>query len=334
MPMKCSIALAPLLLCFWSVAVSASAQNADPMAATAAPTENPAYDRASFAVELNRLSGALEKKLSTNDMAALRDSLPRRWTVATPERTYSISSEQLRNELTSLSREKALFWTRRLAAEVQNNSLPPAQDPGNPRSELTQILARPEFAAVRPPSAWDLFKQRIAYWLYNLLLRLFSTIGRHPITGQILFWAVIIAAVGGIALLLFRLVSRRDRIDALQASTAVSVSRSWQEWIRAAHEAANRGDIRDAVHCAYWAGIVRLEEAGVVARDRTRTPREYLRSLGEPRSSDPPTRAASREPLAALTARLERIWYANRPPGPDDFADSLRQLEALGCRLE
>ena len=41
-----------------------------------------------------------------------------------------------------------------------------------------------------------------------------------------------------------------------------------------------------------------------------------------------------REPLAALTARLEKVWYANRGARPEDYQDSLRQLEALGCPLE
>src|SRR5262250_731799 len=66
------------------------------------------YGTASFLAELHRLAGILRKNPSTNEMVALRDSLPRRWTVVTPEYTCSVSSEPLRNQLPSLSPSRAL----------------------------------------------------------------------------------------------------------------------------------------------------------------------------------------------------------------------------------
>jgi hypothetical protein len=137
-----------------------------------------------------------------------------------------------------------------------------------------------------------------------------------------------------VAIWLVRFLQSRDRFDTLASSGSVIAPRTWQEWIRMAREAANRGDYREGVHSAYWAGIVRLEDSGVLPRDRTRTPREYLRLVTEPSSGELLSRPMHREPLAALTSRLERIWYANRGAGPEDFHDSLRQLEALGCPLE
>src|SRR6184192_984460 len=111
------------------------------------------YDQTSFAAELHRISEILKKKPSTNEMAALRDSLPKRWMVATPEGWFSISSETLRNQLTSLSSENARTWVNHLEEEVEW----PAQNATHStqaRDELAHILARPEFGAVRPPSAW------------------------------------------------------------------------------------------------------------------------------------------------------------------------------------
>src|SRR6202030_212073 len=111
----------------------------------------------------------------------------------------------------------------------------------------------------------------------------------------------------------------------------------WQEWIHAAREAAARGDFREAVHSAYWAGISRLEETGVLPRDRTKTPREYLQLIdARPLAAELDSHAAQdyKKPLAALTSRLERIWYANRLARLEDFDDTLRHLEALGCSLE
>ena len=320
-----------LLPTLWSSATSVPGQEG---LADAPGSARATYDAPSFAAELRRLGAVLGKNPSAKEMAELRDALPRFWTVSTPERTYAVSSEPLRNQLTALSSQKARLWVERLAEEVEGYSATSTASAPLARSELDRILAGSEFAAVRPPGAWELFRQRIERWLERMLARLFGLIGRHPIGGTILYWVLVLGAVACLALWLFRFLASRDRLDSLPPSESVTVSRSWQEWIRAAREAANRGDFREAVHSAYWAGIVRLEDSGVVPKDRTKTPREYLRLVTEPRPGELRSPSSRREPLAALTARLERIWYANRPAGPEDFRESLRQLEALGCQLQ
>ena len=294
---------------------------------------SPVYDGSSFTAELRRIAEILKKKPSKNEMAALRDSLPKRWTVSTPEGSYSISSQQLRNQLTSLSSEKAQAWVNHLAQEVACSEQSAPNSP-NAREELDRILARSEFGAVRLPSAWDLFRQRLAAWIEQMLLRLLGGAAKYPIGGQILFWLLIVAAVGAVAVWVFRFFASRDRGSALEPSTDVIAVRTWQEWIREAREAAGRGDFREAVHSAYWAGIARLEDLGVVPQDRTKTPREYLQLVVMPADSQLAPAPVHREPLTALTKGLERIWYANRGAGVEDFRESLRHLEALGCPLE
>jgi len=299
---------------------------------TASPV-GPSYDQASFGVELHRLSGILKKKPSKNEMAVLRDSLPKRWVVSTSEGSFAIPSEPLRNQLTSLSSEKAEAWVNHLAEETES-SAQSATGSSQVRGELERILARPEFGAVRPPSAWELFRKRLELWIERMLLRLFGGIARYPLGGQILFWFLVVAAVGIVAMWVFRFFASRERVDALPASGEVIAVRTWQEWIRMAREAARRGDFREAVHSTYWAGIARLEDLGVVPRDRTKTPREYLRLVLEPDDGQLAPSPIHREPLTALTNGLERAWYANRGAGPEEFHESLRQLEALGCPLE
>lgn len=298
-----------------------------------ARSTNSAYDATAFARELHRIANTLKKKPSTNEIAALRDSLPKRWTVSTPEGTFGVSSEPLRNQLTSLSSEKAQAWVNHLAEEVKFSEQT-AVGSVEARRELEQILARKEFAAVRPPSAWELFRQRLTAWIERMLLRLLGGVTRYPLGGQILFWLLVVAAVGIVAMWVFRFFASRDRVHALPPSAAVVAVRTWQEWIRAAREAAGRGDFREAVHSAYWAGIARLEDLGVVPKDRTKTPREYLRLVVEPADGQLAPSPTQREPLSALTKGLERAWYANRGAGPEDFHESLRHLEALGCPLE
>ena len=299
------------------------------------PSSNPAFDPVFFVVEIRGMESSLKRKTSPEEIKAFRDSLPANWTVATPEKTYTISSQPLRDQLTPESRDKALAWLDRLAEEINKSSAVPAEKLTGARGELDRILAQSEFAAVRPPTGWDLFRQRLTAWLERMLGKLFVRMGRHPIAGELLFWVIVIGGVVSIALWLFRFLVSRDRLDSLQEAAIIFSTRTWQEWIRAAREAAGRGDFREAVHSAYWAGIVRLEDTGVVAKDRSKTPREYLRSVTDPKpgelASGPPIQ---REPLAALTSRFERVWYANRGASREDFQESLRQLEALGCHLE
>lgn len=329
--MRCSVlSLLILLATVVSPATFGQGQRATPQTGAAL---SPVYDRASFAAELQRITEILKKKPSVNEMVALRDSLPKRWTVSTPEGSFSVSSQTLRNQLTRLSSEKAQAWVNHLAQEVQSSEQS-AASPSSAREELDRILARSEFGAVKPPSAWELFRRRVEAWIERMLLRLLGGVSRHPLGGEILFWFLVVAAVGVVAMWVFRFFANRDRGSALAPNIDVIAVRTWQEWIRGAREAASRGDFREAVHSVYWAGIARLEDLGFVPKDRTKTPREYLQLVVEPADGQNSLPPVHREPLTALTKELERIWYANRGAGLEDFRESLRHLEALGCPLE
>ena len=329
--MRCSfLSLLILLTVIVTPAALGQGQSATP---ETEGSVSPVYDRASFTAELQRISRILKKRPSKNEMAALRDSLPKHWTVSTPEGSFSIPSEPLRNQLTSLSNEKAQAWVSHLAQEVELSGQP-VSGSLSAREELDRILARSEFGAVKPPSAWDLFRQRLAAWIERMLLNLLGGASKHPIGGQILFWLLIAAAVGVVAMWVLRFIASRDRVNALAPSADVVAVRTWQEWIREARKAASRGDFRAAVHSAYWAGIARLEDLGAVPKDRTKTPREYLKFVVEPADGELAPAPVHREPLTALTKGLERIWYANRGAGLEDFRESLRHLEAMGCPLE
>jgi hypothetical protein len=293
-----------------------------------------AYDVESFAAQLEGLADSLEDEPTADDMAKVRSSLPKSWTVKAGENRYVISSEVVDQALTAGNADDATDWLYHMSAEARSYSAGEAKSNGNARAELDKILAGNEFAAVHPPSPWDLFRQRLAAWVNRLLDKIFGGIERYPIGGKILFWSVMIVTVGFIALWLFRFMVSRDRMDILPAGKIVSASRTWQEWIRMAREAAARKDFREAVHSAYWAGIARLEDTGVVPKDRTKTPREYLRLVAAASENELAQRPIYRVPLGELTKRLERIWYANRGAGPEDFVETLKQLEAMGCQLE
>lgn len=310
-----------------------SGQESKPPSIIQAPT-NPAYDVASLTAELARISAVLDKKSLGNDLATLRDSLPGEWKVTTPEKEYSISTSFLRVQLNEDSISKARAWVGHLKEQLEGYSTTQPSGAANGRAELDDILRSPEFSAVHPPTRWDIFRQRVAAWIERMLLRLFGGMARYPIGGQVLFWAIVVLCVGFLALWVFRFTVSRDRIDALPPGHVVAPSRTWQEWIRVARLAASRNDFREAIHAAYWAGVAKLEDTGMLPKDRTKTPREYLRLISQPARGELMPPAAYRLPLAVLTNRLERTWYGNRAASSDDFRDTLKQVEALGCQLE
>ena len=330
--MNRSLLCALFLLC--STRTVAAFTGEQGSASTHVGPANGTYDVASFAIMLNHFAEILKKKPSSAEVGTLRASLPKSWTVSTPERTYNIPSDPLRDELAANSIVKARVWVNHMIAEVDGFSLGKTVDARAARTELDQILARPEFAGVRPLTPWEVLRQRISAWLQRQLLKLLQAIGRHPIGGEILFWIIILGAVGGITYAVIRFLAGKDNINSLPRSGTMVTARMWQEWMCAAREAADRGDYREAVHSAYWAGIVKLQDVDALPRDRTKTPREFLRLVNPAAANERATAIAVCEPLAELTSRLEHVWYANRGAGPEDFRVSLHQLEALGCRTE
>ena len=310
---------------------------------TQAPaTSNPqqvekSFDVTSFAAELRRLEAELQKKPSPTGIRDFRDGLPPSWNVSTPERKYSIPTKRLQDQLNGSSTEKALTWLEHLQLEIEASRRTEGPPLADAHAHLNKILASRGFAGVRPPTYLELLRQRVSAWLQRMFIKLFSGLSRHPIGAKVLFWVVLIAGIGFVALWIFRYITGRDSMNFFQPGNTTVTTRTWQEWIHGAREAAARGDFREAVHSAYWAGITRLEETGTLPRDRTKTPREYLRLIDtQPRGAEVDGQAAAdyKKPLAALTSRLERIWYANRMACLEDFDDTLRQLEALGCSLE
>jgi hypothetical protein len=272
----------------------------------------------------------IKTDLDSKGAGGVLAELPLAWDVAANEHRYSISTEPLRALLKTGEADdihEAKRWLDALAQQLDSFSKAPAESPANARGSLNRILARAEFRGVHPPTAWELFRQRVAAWIGSLIERLFTFAAQHPTEGQILFWIVVVGAVGLLAAWIIRLWSGRDaRFKLPRVDRAVRVQ-SWMDWVRAAREAANRGDPREAIRCTYWAGVSLLQERRVLPEDLTRTPREYLRLIPTPER-------ASAVPLTALTTGLERFWYAGETAHADDFEASLKQLEALGCKLD
>jgi hypothetical protein len=309
----------------------------------ATKSDSPSYGPTSFAIELRWLKTSIDKSdISAQQAAAIGATLPASWKINGPDGQYEVPSATLRRLLEcakcdaaerKLRLDQARLWLGTLAGQTEGYSASADSEKSGARPKLDKILRRREFSSVRQPSEYELLHQRFNRWLLRMIGKLFENIGRHPIGAQTLFWLIVFLLVSWLALTLVRFWMRRARIEELKSVGAIKRHRSWQEWIRAGHEAAARGDFREAIHSVYWASVTNLEDAGILSMDQTRTPREHLRLLGEAEGAPESSIRKQRDCLVALTSRLERVWYGRNPAGTEDFQACLQQAEELGCRL-
>lgn len=314
-------------------------------AAATPPQASPpvSFDRETFQQELDRLKSGIESaRRSTDALRSLRQSLPETWAVRMGSRQYHVPTTLLGSRLQKAEQhpeirdqqlDQARDYLDALAAEAASLPGQPLTSTDSARSKLNAILAQREFANAAQESWWDKFRARIYKFILDAINRLLSRVGGQKSLGRALLWIAISAAAVFIAFWIFRMWFRAAKVQEIALQAAAIPSRSWQEWIQAARAASAGGDYRMAVHCAYWAGIARLQDLGALAPDRTKTPREYLRALAKSKLAMPDTLAGRQQALSQLTLRLEKIWYGFHPATEADFRDSLAQLEILGCHL-
>jgi len=212
-----------------------------------------------------------------------------------------------------------------MRAEAEAFGQPSAFGQGRAKGKLDEILTRREFQGVEGPSWFDQLRARIQNWILEFLEKFFGGLESHPTLGNILLWVAVGAAVFLLMLFLMRYFLKSTESPSLKLEAEGPKSHTWKDWGRDALAAAGRGDYREAIHMAYWAGIFRMEELGSWQADRSRTHREYLRLL----AADDVHRA----PLARMTTRFELVWYGGSPASARDFESVIEQLEALGCNL-
>jgi hypothetical protein len=207
------------------------------------------------------------------------------------------------------------------------NGLDAFARPGDPtaKPKLQQIMQRKEFRHVggQDPSAI------LREWLFQLLQRLLSLIFKDArqvaFAAKIVVWSLCLLVAGLILWKLYRWAMREAPPEAVREVIPFAPSaRGWRDWLAEARAAAARGDLREAVHCSYWAAISHLESSGAWRPDRARTPREYLRLIAQ---TDP-----ARPLLTDLTRDFEVIWYGNRSPVLSEWESFLAKVERIGCR--
>lgn len=267
------------------------------------------------------------------DAGALVASIPDQVSVTTSSGEIKISYKPLKDALTTLKAadEKTrpgLLREIREYADAMNSAAEayekPAADSGAAHRQLDEILSRREFKT-KGPSAKDALLARIYYWIERWLSKImFKGQASFDLMRLIIYLLVGTAATLLLLWTIRRLRRPQEELPQREIIPFSPSARSWRAWLADARTQAQKEDWRNAIHLAYWAGISYLEEHGAWKPNRARTPREYLRLIGK---------AATQYPvLAALTRKLEIVWYGYGTAAEADFHEALGQLEKLGCR--
>jgi hypothetical protein len=302
-----------------------------PATGTAQTTPTSAeLDVASYESELERIAESVKHP---EQIPELRKSLPRAWPVRVGDKSIQVPTDWLASDLkkleedpakyASVSREVSLrLGAMRQAAEGLERGTASPVNLDAAHTRLDKILSGREFSAAQGPSQLDILKARIARWLSQQIYKILQRLHLGAKAGNALAWIIV-----GLAFLALCYWVWKTLLPATgkreTSAEAARESDDPREWAREALAAADRGDYREAVHCAYWAAVVHLETLGVLKRDRARTPRESL-CLLDPHPNE-------QNLLREFTRRFELIWYGYRPASASDWSEARTHLEKMGC---
>ena len=279
--------------------------------------------------ELDRCAGAIQHP---SEIPQLQTSLPPLWTVRAGDKRIEVSTATIHSQLWQLqlhpgSSGKPARELRQLINAMKQEAESLAAIHGYTLAAkaeplLENILHRKEFRDALGPSAGEILRARINRWIFEMFVRLLNKLRLGKKTGNILAWSVIGLAFLLLCSIVWRWLTRGSRPGAALPAISIEPSDA-RQWVQEALAAAERGDYRAALHCAYWGAIARLEDLGRLNRDRARTPRESLRLLeGRP---------AEHRLLQGMTGIFERVWYGYRVPSTADWTGARELLEKIGC---
>ena len=291
-------------------------------------TDDPsALDLGSYQRELNKVEEALK---NPQKMETFRRSLPNSWQVKLRDQTYFVSTKEISDALrqiqtdpkkpTQVQLEIRLKWMLRQADELEHSS--PTMSLAQVHDKLNTILSRSEYQDTSGPSTWEVIRARINRWVLEHIIRLLSLLHISKKTGNAIAWGVLFLVVLLLFYVVYRWLVRSSKTGEFRAEVEPRTSDT-RHWVQEALAAAERRDFREAIHCAYWASIARLEDIRILPQDRARTPRESLRLLVQ--------HPKEQGVLQNITGNFELIWYGYRTVSAADWAGTKEQLEKMGC---
>lgn len=189
-------------------------------------------------------------------------------------------------------------------------------------ARLEEILARPEYQWVQEqPSLLDrLLARLLEFLLENVLADGPNSIAAYGVTA---LTAVVLFIV---LLYILRTVLRNV------AAAPAEMELPDDEGTLTAGQAAQRaeqlsqgGDYRTAVRYLYLSALLALDEHGLLRYDRSRTNREYLRSVA--------ARPEVATPLREVVDVFDAVWYGFQPLDEQSYTHYERQVAQLRQQL-
>jgi hypothetical protein len=176
---------------------------------------------------------------------------------------------------------------------------------------LKHILAQPEFQwqEDRPPTTIERWLQELSNAWNELLRRILSNLGMGDTAGTLSSYCL--AGIGGLALILVIAFGLRYILSGFVAEAELPLDGEDEDnltseaALQRAQTLSNGGDYRTAVRYLYLSALLLLEERGLLRYDRSKTNREYIRSVAHL-----PALAANLQDVVEV---FDRVWYGFQP---------------------
>jgi len=194
---------------------------------------------------------------------------------------------------------------------------------------LKEILARPEFqwdtaTALQAPD----WVQKIFDFIASLIDRLTYAVQNTVYYGRI---PLIIAGVIIFALSLFFIARNLSRSLVREAELATGNGDSDSTLtstgaMQRAQTLSSQGDYRNAVRYLYLSSLLILDEQGLLRYDRSRTNREYLRSIA--------SKPQLASPLRDVIDVFDRVWYGFEAVDDETYRSYVKHVDELREKQE
>lgn len=195
-------------------------------------------------------------------------------------------------------------------------------------ASLKAILARPEFqweqasTIVLPTWLQDLLDRFFNFWD-----QLIARVSMLVYEGRYLL--IVAAAIFFVFILLY---ISRNLAQNLVGDTELPAEGESDELLtskgalKRAETLSMKGDYRSAIRYLYLSSLLVLDEQGLLRYDRSRTNREYLRSVS--------SRPELAEPLKDVINVFDRVWYGFESVDEQEYQSYVEQVEELREKKE
>src|SRR6266849_6076689 len=192
------------------------------LAGQSALQDNSQLDFNAYRAELDRISQAangLEEQ--PEEAQALRDSLPKKWTVSDRGASYEVSTARLADDLDQLLKDphngsyRASLKRRIVALQAEADAFgSEVLSSSDARQKLQKILGRKEFRIAEGSTWLERQAEKFANWWSSLKKPSVGHVNFSPSLGRVLVWVMITAVCLGLAFALWKSITRtRENLE-------------------------------------------------------------------------------------------------------------------------